>query len=131
MILDTTVLLDLTREDEAALEKVRALQAERVPERVSVMSLYELYWGIGYVDRPQSERDSVDAILSTKEVYPVTSAIARKAGRLAGAFARQGTPLDDPGDELIAATGLVHDEPVLTRNIDHFDRFQNLEVDTY
>lgn len=131
MILDTSFLEDVAREDSAALETAATLEAERIPERLSAMTLYELYWGVGYVDRPQAERDAVDAVLGTKEVYPVTSEIARKAGRIAGSLGRQGEPLNDPGDELIGATGLVHEEPVLTRNVDPFQRIPNLEVETY
>ncbi|MFC6990364.1 PIN domain-containing protein [Haladaptatus sp. GCM10025707] len=131
VILDTSFLEDVGREDAAALEKAATLQDQQIPERLSVMTLYELYWGIGYVNRPQAERDKVDAILGTKEVYQVTPAIARKAGRIAGELARQGKPLNDPGDELIGATGLVHEEPVLTKNLDHFERISGLEVETY
>lgn len=131
MILDTSFLEDVAREDDAALEKAAALQREGIPERLSVMTLYELYWGIGYVDRPQAERDAVDAVLDTKETYPVTPEIARKAGRIAGSLSRQGNLLNDPGDELIGATGLVHEEPVLTKNVDHFERIPDLQVETY
>lgn len=131
MILDTSFVEDVAREDAAALEKAAQLQDQQIPERLSVMTLYELYWGVGYVDRPQAERDEVDAILGTKEVYPVTPPIARKAGRIAGGLSRRGEPLNDPGDEIIGATGLVHEEPVLTKNVDHFERIPNLEVETY
>jgi predicted nucleic acid-binding protein len=131
VILDTSFLEDVGREDAAALKKAAELQDQQIPERLSVMTLYELYWGIGYVERSQTERDRVDAILGTKEVYPVTPTIARKAGRIAGELSRRGDPLNDPGDELIGATGLVHEEPVLTKNVDHFERIPNLEVETY
>lgn len=131
MILDTSFLEDVGREDEAALEKAAALRDQGIPERLSVITLYELYWGIGYVDRSQAERDEVDAILGSKDVYQVTPSIARKAGRIAGELSRQDEPLNDPGDELIGATGLVREEPVLTKNVDHFERIPNLEVETY
>lgn len=61
----------------------------------------------------------------------MTPSIARKAGRIAGELGRQGEPLNDPGDELIGATGLVREEPVLTKTVDHFARIPNLEVETY
>lgn len=130
-MLDTSFLEDVAREDAAALSKAEELQRQGIPERLSVMSLYELYWGIGYVDRSQAERDAVDAVLDTKETYPVTPTIARKAGRIAGTLSREGNPLNDPGDELIGATGLVHEEPVLTKNVDHFERIPDLQVETY
>lgn len=131
MILDTSFVEDVARERSAAVERARTLAAEGIPECLSAMTLYELYWGIGYVDSPEDERDRVDAVLETKEVYRVTPEIARKAGRIAGTLARQGTPLNDPGDEIVGATGVVHDEPVLTANVGHFDRIPGLQVETY
>lgn len=131
MILDTSFLEDVAREDAAALETATTIQEAEIPERVSVISLYELYWGVGYVDRPEAEIAEIGAVLETKELYPVTPEIARKAGRLAGHLSSIGEPLNDPGDELIAATGIVHEEPVLTRNVDHFERIPMLRVETY
>lgn len=131
MILDTSFVEDVAREDAEALVVADRLADEGVPERLSVLTYYELYWGVGYVDRPDAERDRIDAVLSTKETYDVTPEIARKAGRIAGSLAADGEPLNDPGDELIGATGVVHDEPVLTRNADHFERIAGLEVESY
>lgn len=131
MILDTSFVEDVAREDPAALAKADELSHDDIPERFSAMTLYELYWGVGYVDTPQQEKDAVDAVLETKEVYEITPEIARKAGRLAGQLSSDGNPLNDPGDEIIGATGVVHDEPVLTKNTGHFERIPGLEVETY
>lgn len=131
MILDTTFVEDVARGNPDAVAMAERLATQGIPERLSAMTLYELYWGVGYTDTPDAEIDRIDAVLDTKEVYDVTPPIARKAGRIAGQLTRNGTPLHDPGDELIAATGIVHDEPILTRNVDHFDRIDGLRVETY
>lgn len=131
MILDTSFVEDVARDDPDAIQRAGKLAEAGVPERLSVMTTYELYWGVGYVDMPQAEKDEVDAVLTTKEVYEVTPEIARKAGRIAGELSSRGEPLNDPGDEIIGATGVVHDEPVLTKNTDHFERIPGLEVETY
>jgi predicted nucleic acid-binding protein len=129
--LDTSFVEDVAREESDALAKADDLVRNEIPERISAMTLYELYWGVGYVDTPQREKDAVDAILDTKEVYQITPEIARKAGRIAGELSSDGRPLNDPGDEIIGATGVVHDEPVLTKNVAHFERIPGLEVETY
>jgi len=131
VILDTSFVEDIARNDGDAMAKAMELERSGVPERLSAMTLYELYWGVGYVDTPQQERDEIDAVLRTKAVYDVTPDVARKAGRIAGALSADGTPLNDPGDEIIGATGVVHDEPVLTKNTDHFERISGLEVESY
>lgn len=131
MILDTSFVEDVASGEEDAVQAADVLRQEGIPERLSVVTLYELYWGVGYVDTPQRERDRIDGVLESKEVYEVTPEIARKAGRIAGQLSSAGRPINDPGDELIGATGVVHDEPVLTRNVDHFERIPGLEVETY
>ncbi|MFC6716707.1 type II toxin-antitoxin system VapC family toxin [Natrialbaceae archaeon GCM10025810] len=131
MILDTAFVEDVARADPDALAKADELARNGVPERLSAMTVYELYWGVGYVDKPDRERARVEAVLESKVIYDVTPEIAGKAGRIAGRLSSEGRPLDDPGDEIIGATGVVHDEPVLTRNVDHFERILGLEVVSY
>jgi tRNA(fMet)-specific endonuclease VapC len=131
MILDTTVLLDLMRNSHDVHTKVTSLENDGIPLRVSVMTVNELYYGIGATDTSAAEKRKVDAVLGSKPVYDVTPEIGRKSGRLAGELEKRGQPINDVGDEIIAATGIVHDEPVLTRNTKHFDRFDDLEVESY
>lgn len=131
MLLDTSFVEDVAREHPDALATAERLAREGVPERISVVTLYELYWGVGYLERSESERERIDGVLASKETYDVTPEIARKAGRIAGSLTAEGVPLNDPGDEFIGATGVVHDEPVLTGNVDHFERIPGLEVETY
>lgn len=131
MILDTSFVEDVGRSDPAAVAVARDLRDRGVAERVSAMTLYELYWGVGYIDQPDLEIDRLDAVLGSKEVYAVTPAIARKAGRIAGELTSDGRGLDDPGDEIIGATGVVMEEPVLTRNVERFERIPTLAVETY
>lgn len=131
MILDTAFIEDIAREDDAALAKAATLREEGIPERLSAMTLYELYWGVGYVEKSREAIDRLDAVLGTKEIYDITPPVARKAGRIAGTLTAKGRAVNDPGDELIGATGIVHDEPVLTSNVDHFERIPDLAVDTY
>lgn len=131
MILDTCFVEDVARGDPVTLATANRLASEDVPERLSVVTLYELYWGLGFVEKADDERNRIDAVLVTKELYEVTPEIARKAGRVSGTLETGDPPTSDPTDELIGATGVVHDEPVLTRNTDTFERIPGLEVETY
>lgn len=131
MILDTSVLLDLMHDDPAAVERVRDLETDGIPQRLSAMTLYELHWGLGYSDRSAAERAEIESVVESRTLYDVTPEILRKAGRIGGALRSDGRPLDDPGDEIIGATGVVHDEAVLTGNHDDFRRIDGLTVATY
>jgi predicted nucleic acid-binding protein len=126
VLLDTSFLIDLMNGDQGAVEKARELESEFVQQRLSSMTLFELYYGVTRSGQSESEREKVRNVLSSKPVHPADTAVMQKAGRLSGQLANDGTPVGD-GDVIIAATAHVVDEPVLTRNITDFSR---LDVDT-
>lgn len=129
MLLDTTFLIDLMNGDEGAIDKARELERALVQQRLSSMTLFELYYGVARASDSPDERERVETVLESKPVHPADTAVMRKAGRLAGRLANDGTPVDD-GDVIIAATADVVDEPVLTRNVDDFERL-GAAVETY
>lgn len=54
----------------------------------------------------------------------------KKAGRIDRRLAANGRAIG-MGDTIIAATAVVHEEPILTRNVDHFDRIDDVEIESY
>lgn len=129
MLLDTSFLVDLMNGDEGAVETARELERDLVQQRLSSMTLFELYYGIGRATDSESERETVEDVLASKPVHPADTAVMRKAGRLAGELRNDGTPVGD-GDVIIGATADVVEEPVLTRNVDDFERL-DVEVESY
>ncbi|QSG04118.1 type II toxin-antitoxin system VapC family toxin [Natranaeroarchaeum sulfidigenes] len=127
MLLDTSFLIDLMNGEEGAVEKARELEADLVQQRLSAMTLFELYYGIARASRSAEERETVESVLASKPIHPADTAVMRKAGRLSGELANDGTPV---GDVIIAATAQVVDEPVLTRNESDFDRL-GVDIESY
>lgn len=130
MLLDTAFLIDLLNGDEGAVRTAEELESDLVQQRISSMTLFELYYGVGRTDRSDEERERIETVLASKPVHPADAAVMRKAGRLAGELAADGEPIDD-GDVIIGATAAVVDEPVLTRNVEHFERLPDVTVETY
>ncbi|MFB6163361.1 MAG: type II toxin-antitoxin system VapC family toxin [Halococcoides sp.] len=129
MILDTAFLIDLMNGDDDAIDTAREMERDRVQQRLSAMTLFELYYGIARAADSESERETVEDVLSSKPVHPADSAVMQKAGRLAGDCQNEGTPVGD-GDAIIGATAAVVEEPVLTRNTDDFERL-GVAVESY
>ena len=129
MLLDTSFLIDLMNGDEDAVEKARELETELVQQRISSMTLFELYYGIARATESENERQNVEDILASKPIHPADTAVMRKAGRLAGKLQNKGEPVGD-GDVIIAATAKVVDEAVLTRNVEDFERL-DVEIESY
>ena len=57
-------------------------------------------------------------------------ACAIRAGRIGAELTSSGAAIDVTG-VMIGATALVHDRPVVTRNVEHFDRIEGLDVVSY
>ena len=129
MLLDTSFLIDLMNGDDGAVEAARELEADLVQQRLSSMTLFELYYGIARATDAESERETVEDVLASKPVHPADAAVMRKAGRLAGELQNDGNPVGD-GDVIIGATADVLEEPVLTRNVEDFERL-DVEIERY
>lgn len=130
MLLDTSFLIDLMRGDEDAVEKARDLEENLVQQRLSSMTLFELYYGVARSNQSEAERQTVEDVLASKPVYPADAAVMRKAGRLSGELMNDGNTVGD-GDVIIGATAAILDEPVLTRNVKDFEGFDDIQIEQY
>ena len=129
MLLDTAFLIDLMNGDEGAVEKARELETNLVQQRLSAMTLLEVYYGAARSKQSAAEREKIENVLASKPVHPADTAVMRKAGRLSGERMNDGNAVAD-GDVIIGATADVLEEPVLTRNVDDFERL-GVDVDMY
>jgi len=130
MIEDTSFVIDVLSGDDAALELLSIAEAERRPEKVSAVTLLELYEGIEQSTRPDEEREQVLDVLDSKTVIDANASIMRRAGEISGALTGAGEPIDRE-DCIVAATALREDESVVTRNVEHFERVPDLRVREY
>jgi predicted nucleic acid-binding protein len=110
LLLDTTVLIDVLR----ARQNRRSLLIELVEAghtlATTAINIGEVYSGIRSGEEDQTER-----FLSSLGCYPVSAAIARKAGSLKNKWSRKGRTLT-LADMLIAATALEHGLTLMTDN---------------
>jgi hypothetical protein len=129
VLLDTAFLIDLMNGDDGAVEKARELETNLIQQRLSAMTLFELYYGAARSTQSEAEREKIENVLASKPVHPADSAVMRKAGRLSGELVNDGNAVDD-GDVIIGATADVLEEPVLTRNVADFERL-GVDIEKY
>jgi predicted nucleic acid-binding protein len=110
LLLDTTVLLDVLR----ARQNRRSLLAELLAGghtlATAAINIGEVYSGM----RPE-EQTRTEAFLSRLDCYPLSCAIARRAGALKSAWAQKGKTLS-LADMIVAATALEHGLTLMTDN---------------
>lgn len=134
MIVDTSFVLDVIDDVDAAITKTRELEAAGVPLVIPAMTVLELYIGVGKVANTPAERHRVEAVLDSYPLVDLTPSISRRAGRLLGEQMADADSGDGPGlgkgDAAIAATALERDEPVLAADT-HFEAVPGVTVETY
>lgn len=95
MLLDTAFLIDLMNSDEDAVEKARELETELVQQRLSAMTLFELYYSVARSNQSEAEREKIEGVLASKPVHPADDIVMRKAGRHAGELVNEGNAVGD------------------------------------
>lgn len=130
MIEDTSFILDLLNGDERAIEFMELIEAEGRPERVSAVTVLELYEGVKRSVKPDEEKRDVLSVLDSKHVVSADHGIMRRAGKISGDLFAAGTPIDRE-DCIIAATALAEGDSVVTGNISHFERVEGIDIRTY
>jgi tRNA(fMet)-specific endonuclease VapC len=129
MILDSTFLIDVLRGNADVSALIEEIDATGTPF-VSAVTVMELHEGIHLADSTDAERSRVSELLTGINERPFDRACAMQAGEINARLVSAGEPIDGT-DVMIAATAIVNDQPVVTRNTDHFERVEGLDVVTY
>jgi tRNA(fMet)-specific endonuclease VapC len=130
---DTSVLVDIDRG--GVDEKVRRLD-EQGRHAISMVSVTELRLGVNLGYDKGSEKhgeavDGLDRLLARFEIEPVSRAVATAAADIIASLKHEAKSLDDLHDVYVAATARSEQLPVLTANVDHFERIEGVDVDDW
>lgn len=131
MILDTGFLIALKAEQQAAVETAAGLEAVDVPTRIPTPVILELYRSVGDGEKPHQNARDYEALLANKPVVELDENIARRAGVLEGVhLASDAKPTLGTVDAVVAATGLIYNEAVVTDDGD-YESVDGLLVERY
>jgi predicted nucleic acid-binding protein len=130
MLVDSSVVVDIDRG--GVDDRVATLDAEG-RHAISAVTVTELRLGVNrrYDDESEQREDALlglERLLARFDVFDVTRSVAARAGDVVDDLRRRGEPLHDLHDVYIAATALTEQLPVLTANVDHFERVEGLTV---
>ena len=120
-IVDTSVLIDHLRGEEAAREALRGATAAGERLAASVLTKVEVLAGMRVPEERATRR-----LLDSLDWIEVDDELAERAGVLVNRFLPS-HPGVDPVDYVIAATAERLDARLWTRNVRHFPMFPELE----
>ena len=129
MLLDSTFLHDLVRDDAAAVSRLDGLVDTGTPVAVSSLTVFEV--GVGLRGAAAEYRNQFRATVDELEEHPLGPAEARRALDIQRQLYDRGAPIGAV-DVLIAATAAERDDSrLLTRNTDEFERVDACSVEGY
>jgi predicted nucleic acid-binding protein len=132
IIVDTSTLVTAERRKHSSAEIFAQLQTIFGDTEValSAITVAELAHGIERAEpevRRRRRQAFLDDLLADLRIYPVTTEVALRAGRISGQLGRQGivVPFEDL---LIGATALHNNFEIVTENVSHFGKIPGLTV---
>lgn len=129
-LVDTSVVVDIDRG--GVDQRVERLDNEG-RHAISAVTLTELRLGVNkqYERGTGAHREAAEALdrlCARFELVGVTRPVALAAADIIADLQTGGERLDDLHDVYIAATARTEQLPVLTANVDHFERVDDVEV---
>jgi tRNA(fMet)-specific endonuclease VapC len=130
LLADTTFIIDIMKNDSAAVLKAKDLSDAAVSVLVGTPTIFELYVGVGLSVKPAEERNKVLDILKSLPHLPLDAPSASRAGMIYAERLKESVKID-PEDAMLAGIAIQNNEPLLTRNRKHFTGIPDLKLENY
>ena len=128
---DSDFIIDFLRGKKEAINKVKEFEEEGRELITTAINSLEIYVGIMTIDKLKSQRViKTNEFLNSILILPFTKEASEKAALLLNSLKKKGTPIGLK-DTLIAAIAINNDIPLLTRNLKHFNKIENLKIETW
>jgi len=129
-VIDTSVVVDIDRG--GVEDRVERLDEEG-RHAISAVTMTELRIGVDRQYEPGTDDhaeavEALERLCSRFELLAVDRAVSIRAAEIIADLRRRGERLDDLHDVYVGATASVHQVPVLTANVDHFDRMEGVDL---
>ena len=127
ILLDTDICIEILRGNQHVVDK-RLESDDNVA--ISFMTAGELYYGAEKSKNRAKNKHLVDEFILSIDVINTDLEILQRFGEIKANLELKGFPLAD-ADILIAATCLTKCQKLITGNIKHFNRIENLVIDNW
>jgi tRNA(fMet)-specific endonuclease VapC len=126
-LLDTNICIFFIKGQYSLYNKIAAVGSENC--FISEMTVAELKYGVENSKTPEVLRNVVEAFIPKFAVLPIYNSLdiyAKEKSKLR----KQGLMIDD-FDILIGATSIVNDMVMLTNNVEHLNRLNDISIEDW
>lgn len=125
-LIDTDILSLFFRNDLTVIEHFREYLQEHEGMDISILTFYEILSGLKHRDALK-QLDMFCEFVKNNKILPLTEKSVEISSDIYAALRKTGNQLDDI-DILIAGVALAHDLVLVTHNVHHFNRIEDLEI---
>lgn len=124
-LVDTSIIISYLQGKSDVVKLLNDMEGELAS---SYICLAELYEGVSRVkNKLEIEKSITDFFKSLSKLYTVDEKVAKQFGEIRAKLKIEGQVIEDI-DIFIAATCLVYDLTLITHNVKHFSRINNLKI---
>jgi len=127
ILLDTDICIELLRGNRKVIERRKEENEETA---ISFMTGSELYYGAYKSTKPVKNIGLIEEFMLTVNVVQSSAAIAKRFGKLKSKLQQYGILLED-ADIFIAATSLERCSRLITGNVKHYARIEELKIENW
>lgn len=130
-LLDTNACIAIMNDRPPAVrERLREVIAAGGRALVSVVSTFELWYGVAKSARPDANAERLAVFLAKPEILPLDDEDARIAGVIRARLERSGQPIG-AYDTLLAGQAVRHGIVLVTANVSEFERVAGLRLENW
>jgi len=129
ILIDTDILINVLRKnpDSNCVELIKKIERGEINGFVSMITVFELYYGAYLFHDSKKAVNSVNRLLSIFEVLDLSISVSMHAGKIGAELKNNGLEIDFR-DLLIGSTALNYNLKLVTLNKSHFSRISGLEI---
>ena len=130
-LFDTDIITNVFKKEPSASLLQRLAETPRNDQHISTVTISEIVYGAWKSGRPRHHLDNLENILlPAVNILPFDAKAAYVCGGLQARLERNGTPLA-LADLEIAAIAMANDLTLVTGNVRHFSRIEDLRVENW
>lgn len=127
-MLDTNILIYFFKGQGEVHKRMLATSPQLIS--ISSVTIFELETGLLKSAAPALRRAQLDALMAAVKILNVDHTVALAAAKIRAGLEAKGQPIG-PLDTLIAATALVANASLVTRNVREFERVSGLKLENW
>lgn len=120
ILLDSTVLIDLERKNEDAVDLLKSMLANNEEVIISTVTIAEVLTGVYHLGRREGVLDA-KAVLAQFLPVPLNSEVADKTAQFVAFLLKSGSPVDFKDVAIAATFAATKSDFLITQNKKHFE----------